>query len=67
MAEAMGTEIWYPEDSISQLKDPVVKKVEDIEKLKIINPLKDGKLPVLIEALEKSEIKSEMLHQSVLQ
>ena len=39
MAEAMGTEIWYPEDSISQLKDPVVKKVEDIEKLKIINPL----------------------------
>ena len=30
-----------------------MKKVEDIEKLKIINPLKDGKLPVLIEALEK--------------
>lgn len=53
MAEAMGTEIWYPEDGISQLKEPVVKKVEDIEKLKIINPLKDGKLPVLIEALEK--------------
>ncbi|MDY6065618.1 MAG: uroporphyrinogen decarboxylase family protein [Finegoldia sp.] len=53
MAEAMGSEISYPDDNISQLNDPVVKTVEDIEKLKIIDPLKDGKLPILIEALEK--------------
>ena len=53
MAEAMGSEIFYPEDNISSLKNPVVKNIEDINNLKIINPLKDGKLPILIEALER--------------
>lgn len=53
MAEAMGTEIRYPDDNISLLQDPVVKKPEDIDKLKIIDPEKDGKLPLLLEALER--------------
>lgn len=53
MAEAMGSEMFYPEDNISHLKNPVVKKVEDIKKLKVINPLKDGKFHILLDALEK--------------
>lgn len=53
MAEAMGTKIKYPHDAISLLEDPVVKTVEDIDKLEIIDPWKDGKLPILLEALQK--------------
>lgn len=53
MAEAMGSEIFYPKDNISLLKEPIVKKPEDISKLKLIDPWKDGKLPILLEALQK--------------
>lgn len=55
MAEAMGSKIEYPEDNISLLKEPVVKSVEDIDKLEIINPKKDGKLNILLEALQMIE------------
>lgn len=51
MAEAMGSEMYYPHDNISQLKRPIVRSVEDIDGLKIIDPKKDGKLPLLLEAL----------------
>ena len=53
MAEAMGTKIRYPDDNISLLEEPVVKTVEDIDKLSVIDPEKDGKLPLLLEALER--------------
>ena len=52
MAEAMGSEIEYPDDNISLLKKPIVQKVEDVDKLKIIDPWKDGKLHLLMEALQ---------------
>lgn len=52
MAEAMGTKIRYPEDNISLLEKPVVECEEDIDKLTIIDPFKDGKLPLLLEALQ---------------
>lgn len=53
MAEAMGSTMYYPENDISQLVTPIVSKKEDIEKLKIINPLKDGKLPLVLEGLQR--------------
>ncbi len=53
MAEAMGSRISYSPDNISLLEEPVVKTVEDIKKLRTINPEKDGKLPILMEALIK--------------
>lgn len=53
MAEAMGSKIFYPDDGISLLEEPIVKTVEDIDKLEIIDPWKDGKLPILLEALQK--------------
>ena len=53
MAEAMGSEMYYPENDISQLVKPIVSTKEDINKLKIINPKKDGKLPLVIEGLQR--------------
>ena len=53
MAEAMGTVLNYPYDSITNVKEPVVKTEADIDKLEPVNPHKDGKLPVLLEALCK--------------
>ena len=53
MAEAMGSVLNYPHDSITNLKEPAVKTEADIEKLAPVNPNKDGKLPILLEALCK--------------
>lgn len=53
MAEAMGSEMYYPENDISQLVKPVVSSKDEIDKLRIINPKKDGKLPVVIEGLQR--------------
>ncbi|QUH18452.1 uroporphyrinogen decarboxylase family protein [Alkaliphilus sp. B6464] len=52
MAEAMGSKVAYPDYNISYLLDPAVKSVEEIESLKVVNPLKDGKLPILLKALK---------------
>lgn len=51
VAEAMGSKIAYPDYNISYLLEPAVKSVEQIESLKVVNPLKDGRLPILLEAL----------------
>lgn len=52
VAEAMDSKIGYPDYNISYLLEPVVKSVDQIESLKVVDPLKDGKLPILIEALK---------------
>ncbi|MEG0772605.1 uroporphyrinogen decarboxylase family protein [Clostridium sp.] len=51
VAEAMGSKIAYPDYNISYLLEPAVKSVNEIETLKVADPLKDGRLPILIEAL----------------
>lgn len=51
VAEAMGSKVGYPDHNISYLLEPVVKSVDQIESLQVADPLKDGKLPILIEAL----------------
>jgi MtaA/CmuA family methyltransferase len=52
VAEAMGSKIAYPDYNISYLLEPAVKSVDQVESLKIVNPLKDGRLPILLEALK---------------
>lgn len=52
MAEAMGAKIAYPDYNISYLLEPAVKSVEEIDRLKIANPLKDGRLPILLKAIK---------------
>ncbi len=51
VAEAMGAKVAYPDYNISYLLEPAIKSVNEIESLKVVDPLKDGKLPILIEAL----------------
>ncbi len=52
MAEAMGAKVAYPDYHISYLLEPAVRSVEEIESLKVVDPLKDGKLPMLLKALK---------------
>jgi uroporphyrinogen decarboxylase len=52
IAEAMGSKIAYPEYNISYLLEPAVQSVEEIDKLKVANPLKDGRLPIILKAIK---------------
>ncbi|WP_373898607.1 uroporphyrinogen decarboxylase family protein [Haloimpatiens sp. FM7315] len=52
VAEAMGSKVGYPEHGISYLIEPAVKSLDEIEYLKIPDPLKDGNLPTLIKAIK---------------
>ncbi|WP_350342315.1 uroporphyrinogen decarboxylase family protein [Proteinivorax tanatarense] len=52
MAEAMGAKVCYPDYNISYLLEPAVKSIEQVEYLKVADPWKDGKLPVLLRALQ---------------
>ncbi|GAA0737146.1 uroporphyrinogen decarboxylase family protein [Clostridium oceanicum] len=51
VAEAMGSKVGYPDYGISYLLEPAINSVDEIESLKVSNPLKDGKLPLLIKAI----------------
>jgi len=51
LAEAMGTELKYPEDNIPYVANPFLKNWDDFGKLEPAHPYKDGKLPLYLEAL----------------
>lgn len=52
IAEAMGTVLGFPENEMPYVKEPILKDYKDFNKLKLINPYKDGRLPIVIEALK---------------
>lgn len=52
LAEAMGSKLHFPEDDAPYLEVPVVQSPEDIDKVRIPDPEKDGRLPVYLRALE---------------
>lgn len=52
VAEAMGSKVGFPDYNISYLLEPAIKSRDQIQSLKVVNPLKDGKLPILIKALK---------------
>ncbi len=52
VAEAMGAKVCYPDYAISYLLEPAIKSIDEVESLKIVNPLEDGKIPILLEALK---------------
>ncbi|MGX8795866.1 uroporphyrinogen decarboxylase family protein [Fusibacter sp. JL298sf-3] len=62
VAEAMGAEVAYPDYQVSYLLKPIIQKPEEVATLKVADPLKDGKLPLLLEAIERTYT---ALHQSV--
>lgn len=51
VAEAMGAKVGYPDYNISYLIEPAINSVRDIDKLRPVNPLKDGNLPTLLKAI----------------
>ena len=52
LAEAMGQKMNFIEDDAPQLADPLVKQLEDIERVKIPDFSSDGRLPVYLGATE---------------
>lgn len=52
MPEALGCKLKYFNDDRPQLLEPVIREYEDIEKLFIINPDKDGRLHIYLDALD---------------
>ncbi|MBN2898241.1 MAG: uroporphyrinogen decarboxylase family protein [Clostridia bacterium] len=51
VAEAMGAKVGYPDYNISYLLEPAIQSVAEIDRLKPVNPLKDGNLPTLLKAI----------------
>ncbi|MEY8000151.1 uroporphyrinogen decarboxylase family protein [Clostridium sp. Mt-5] len=50
IAEAMGTVLGYPDNDMPYVDIPIVKNYDDIDKLIPVNPYKDGRLPLFLEA-----------------
>ncbi len=53
LAEAMGTKMYFPEDDAPQVETPYVQTREDLWKLKPVDPEKDGRIPVYLEAVKR--------------
>ncbi|HUW58973.1 MAG TPA: uroporphyrinogen decarboxylase family protein [Planctomycetota bacterium] len=51
LAEAMGTELHYPDDDVPRVKTPVVNSMEDAEKLEVPDARTAGRLCVYLEAV----------------
>jgi uroporphyrinogen decarboxylase len=49
---ALGCEVVFPENAAPGVKESPVKKPEDIEKLEVPDPKKDGFMPLALEAIE---------------
>lgn len=52
MAEAMGTKVNYPDFREAYVEEPAINSIDEISKLKIANPYKDGHLPLFLKALD---------------
>ncbi|MEG2354028.1 MAG: uroporphyrinogen decarboxylase family protein [Clostridium sp.] len=52
LSEAMGAKMKFPDDNTVDLLEPAINSVEDIYKLEPVNPYKDGRLPIHIEAMK---------------
>jgi len=51
LPEAMGAKLSYREDDYPTIESPIVKTVDDVDKLNIPDPENDGKLPLVLEAM----------------
>lgn len=52
IAEGFGIKVDMHEDSTPTLREPVIHELDDIYKLKVPDPYKDGRMPVYLEAVE---------------
>lgn len=51
MAEAMGSQIKYMDYNIAQLEKPALSSLDEVDKLKLVDVDKDGRLPIILEGL----------------
>lgn len=58
LGEALGSKMGYSDSRASFLIDPVLKDYKMLDNMDIVNPYKDGRLPITLEALGK--IKKEL-------
>lgn len=49
-AEALGCTLRYDDDAYPSVKEHILQNIEDVKVLKLPDPLKDGRMPVVIEA-----------------
>ena len=52
MAEAMGSEIRYSDNNISQLAKPAIGSLKEIDNAKLVDVDKDGRLPIILKGLQ---------------
>jgi uroporphyrinogen decarboxylase len=53
LAEAMGAEVYYPEDETAYLAAPAISSFDDIAGLQPVDPLRDGNLPSHLDAMKQ--------------
>ena len=51
MAEAMGSKIRYLDHNIAQLEEPALASLDEVDKAKLVDVEKDGRLPIILEGL----------------
>lgn len=52
-AEALGCTLHYEDDAYPSVKEHILQDIGDVKELKLPNPLKDGRMPVVIEACRR--------------
>ncbi|SHK42785.1 uroporphyrinogen decarboxylase [Hathewaya proteolytica DSM 3090] len=55
MAEAMGAEVQYQKNRVPFMKGNLLNDYKDLNNLKRIDPHKDGRLPIILEALTMAD------------
>jgi len=50
--EAMGTKLKFPDDGLPFVSEPVLKDYADFDRLKPTDPHRDGRLPLILKALQ---------------
>jgi len=52
ISEAMGTKLRFPDYNYPFVEEPILNNWADFEKLNVVDPYKDGRLPIFLEALD---------------
>ncbi|MEM3564643.1 MAG: uroporphyrinogen decarboxylase family protein [Candidatus Jordarchaeaceae archaeon] len=50
--DAMGAKVIFPEDALPEIREPAIKTPDDLKNLKVPDPHREGRMPLLIEALK---------------
>jgi MtaA/CmuA family methyltransferase len=52
LAEAMGAKSECSGDETGKIVEPAIKSLEEVDRLRVVNPEKDGHIPALLEAVQ---------------